>query len=233
MKEESKMDKYAIETNLLTKKYRHTTAVDQISLQIVQGEIFGLIGENGAGKSTLMKMLSGMVNSTSGDFKIFGHKPSEDKYLYRRMGVLIEEAGLLGSMTAFDNISDCENDISNFSKETNTAFWIEDSNGRMIYPAEASMETSTTSADCTVTFDEDESFIDMQPFGETTTNFYPFTLKNGTAYALAVQTDLFVVQQATKVLLSILPYVILMIFLLSLLCAWILYTVYHLDLLCN
>ena len=104
MKEESKMDKYAIETNLLTKKYRHTTAVDQISLQIVQGEIFGLIGENGAGKSTLMKMLSGMVNSTSGDFKIFGHKPSEDKYLYRRMGVLIEEAGLLGSMTAFDNM---------------------------------------------------------------------------------------------------------------------------------
>ena len=104
MKEESKMDKYAIETNLLTKKYRHTTAVDQISLQIVQGEIFGLIGENGAGKSTLMKMLSGMVNSTSGDFKIFGHKPAEDKYLYRRMGVLIEEAGLLGSMTAFDNM---------------------------------------------------------------------------------------------------------------------------------
>ena len=87
------------------------------------------------------------------------------------------------------------------------------------------METSNTSADYTVTFDEDESFIDMQPSGATTTNFYPFTLKNGTAYTLAVQTDLFVVQQATKVLLSILPYVILMVFLLSLLCAW-LYTRY-------
>lgn len=78
---------------------------------------------------------------------------------------------LVEQMTAFDNISDCENDISNFSKETNAAFWIEDSNGRMIYPDEASIETSTTSADCTVTFDEDESFIDMQPSGETTTNF--------------------------------------------------------------
>ena len=107
---------------------------------------------------------------------------------------------LVEQMTAFDNISDCENDISNFSKETNAAFWIEDSNGRMIYPDEASMETSTTSADYTVTFDEDESLIDMQPSGKTTTNFYPFTLKNGTAYTLAVQTDLFVVQQATKVL---------------------------------
>ena len=132
---------------------------------------------------------------------------------------------LVEQMTAFDNISDCENDISSFSKETNAAFWIEDSNGRMIYPDEASMETSTTSADYTVTFDEDESLIDMQPSGKTTTNFYPFTLKNGTAYTLAVQTDLFVVQQATKVLLSILPYVILMVFLLSLLCAW-LYTRY-------
>lgn len=132
---------------------------------------------------------------------------------------------LVEQMTAFDNISDCENDISNFSKETNAAFWIEDSNGRMIYPDETSMETSTTSADYTVTFDEDESLMDMQPSGKTTTNFYPFTLKNGTAYTLAVQTDLFVVQQATKVLLSILPYVILMVFLLSLLCAW-LYTWY-------
>ena len=128
---------------------------------------------------------------------------------------------LVEQMKSFDNISDCENDVSNFSKETNASFWIEDNNGRMIYPDEASMETSTTSADYTVTFDEDESFIDMQPSGATTTNFYPFTLKNGNAYTLAVQTDLFVVQQATKVLLSILPYVILMVFLLSLLCAWL------------
>lgn len=80
---------------------------------------------------------------------------------------------LVEQMTAFDNISDCENDISNFSKETNAAFWIEDSNGRMIYPDEASMKTSTTSADYTVTFDEDESLIDMQPSGKTTTKFLP------------------------------------------------------------
>ena len=45
---------------------------------------------------------------------------------------------LVEQMKSFDNISDCENDISNFSKETNASFWIEDSNGRMIYPDEAS-----------------------------------------------------------------------------------------------
>ena len=132
---------------------------------------------------------------------------------------------LVEQMTDFDNIDDCKNEITDFSAKTNAAFWIEDTNGCIIYPNEASIETSTVSADQTVTFDEDESFVDMQPSGTTTTNFYPITLKNGTTYTLAVQTDLFVVQQATKVLLSILPYVILMIFVLSLLCSW-LYTRY-------
>jgi len=132
---------------------------------------------------------------------------------------------LAEQMTDFDNIDDCEDELTDFSAETNATFWIEDSNGYIIYPNEASPETSTVSADQIVTFDQGESFIDMQPSGTTTTNFYPITLKNGTTYTLAVQTDLLVVQQATKVLLSILPYVILMVFVLALLCAW-LYTAY-------
>ena len=132
---------------------------------------------------------------------------------------------LAEQMTGFDNIDDCEDELTDFSAETNATFWIEDSNGYIIYPNEASPETSTVSADQIVTFDQGESFIDMQPSGTTTTNFYPITLKNGTTYTLAVQTDLLVVQQATKVLLSILPYVILMVFVLALLCAW-LYTAY-------
>ena len=132
---------------------------------------------------------------------------------------------LAEQMTGFDNIDDCEDELTDFSAETNATFWIEDSNGYIIYPNEASPETSTVSADQIVTFDQGESFIDMQPSGTTTTNFYPITLKNGTTYTLAIQTDLLVVQQATKVLLSILPYVILMVFVLALLCAW-LYTAY-------
>ena len=131
---------------------------------------------------------------------------------------------LAEQMADFNNIDDCENELADFSAKTNAAFWIEDSNGNIIYPNEVAAEISTVSADQAVTFDEDESFID-QPSEATTTNFYTITVKNGTAYTLVVQTDLFVVQQATKVLLSILPYVILMVFLLSLLCAW-LYTRY-------
>ena len=100
---------------------------------------------------------------------------------------------LVEQMTDFDNIDDCKNELADFSAKTNAAFWIEDSNGYIIYPNEMLMETSTVSTDQTVTFDEDESFVDMQPSGATTTNFYPITLKNGTAYTLAVQTDLIIV----------------------------------------
>ena len=127
---------------------------------------------------------------------------------------------LAKQMASFERITDCENDLFDFSKKTSATFWIEDSNGSIIYPNDTSMETSSISSDYTVTFDEGDPFIDMQPSGKTTTNFYPVTLKNGESYTLAVQTDLFIVQQATKVLLSILPYVILMIILLSILCAW-------------
>ena len=72
---------------------------------------------------------------------------------------------LAEQMADFNNIDDCENELADFSAETNAAFWIEDSNGNIIYPNEVATEISTVSADQAVTFDEDESFIDMQPYG--------------------------------------------------------------------
>ena len=86
---------------------------------------------------------------------------------------------LAEQMADFNNIDDCENELADFSAKTNAAFWIEDSNGNIIYPNEVATEISTVSADQAVTFDDDESFIDTQPSGTTTTNFYPITLKTG------------------------------------------------------
>ena len=56
------MQTYAITTHALSKTYRKTRAVDDVTLNIPRGEIFGLVGENGAGKSTLMKMLAGLIH---------------------------------------------------------------------------------------------------------------------------------------------------------------------------
>ena len=57
----------AIHTVNLTKKYKDTTAVDGLNLQIMQGELFALLGVNGAGKTTTIKMLSCLTQPTSGD----------------------------------------------------------------------------------------------------------------------------------------------------------------------
>lgn len=98
------MSEYVLEVNDLTKTYKHFNALDHVSLTIEQGAIYGLIGQNGAGKSTMMKIISGISHPSSGSFKLFDHKPEEDSYLYRRIGVLIENAGQYPSLNAFDNM---------------------------------------------------------------------------------------------------------------------------------
>jgi ABC-2 type transport system ATP-binding protein len=58
--------KLAIETDNLSKRYGDVTAVDQLSLQVAEGEIYAFLGLNGAGKTTTIRMLLGMIRPTSG-----------------------------------------------------------------------------------------------------------------------------------------------------------------------
>ena len=60
-------------------EYKHTTAVDNISFEIQQGEIVGLIGPNGAGKSTTIKMLTGILFPTKGTIRVLGLEPQEER----------------------------------------------------------------------------------------------------------------------------------------------------------
>lgn len=128
---------------------------------------------------------------------------------------------LVDQLTVYNSFSDCEVALSEFSKETNAVFWVEDQNGSVIYPAGISTETEIISGDTAITFDEDEPLIDVTSSGKTSTSFYPIILKDGSTYTLVVQVDLLVVQQTAEVLWSIFPYVILMIFALSFLCSLI------------
>jgi ABC-2 type transport system ATP-binding protein len=61
-----------IETHGLTKKYGKITPVDDLSISIEEGEIFGLLGPNGAGKTTIIKMLATLLESTSGSASVNG-----------------------------------------------------------------------------------------------------------------------------------------------------------------
>ena len=67
-----------IEVKNLTKYYNDLCAVDQISLDIQQGEILGLLGPNGAGKTTTMRMLTGFLQPTSGSIRVKDYSIDED-----------------------------------------------------------------------------------------------------------------------------------------------------------
>lgn len=61
---------YIVTTTNITKQYKDTTALNNVSVHIPRGSIYGLVGNNGAGKTTLMRLLLGLQNPTSGQIKI-------------------------------------------------------------------------------------------------------------------------------------------------------------------
>jgi len=78
-----------IETDGLTKRYGDVVAVDQLSLRVPKGGVFGFLGPNGSGKTTTMGMLLGLVQSTSGQARIFGDAVGRSDTL-RRIGAMVE-----------------------------------------------------------------------------------------------------------------------------------------------
>jgi ABC-2 type transport system ATP-binding protein len=93
----------AVEVAGLTKVYGDMVAVDQLTLSVQRGEFFGFLGPNGAGKSTTIKMLSGLIQPTSGSARVAGidvlANPIEVK---RRMGILPEEVHTYERLTGFE-----------------------------------------------------------------------------------------------------------------------------------
>lgn len=93
-----------IETRNLTKIFGDHKAVNNISLTINQGDIYGLIGRNGAGKTTFMKMISNLSSPTSGTYQIFPKSGKDKNISQTRLSALIENVGTYPTMTAYDNM---------------------------------------------------------------------------------------------------------------------------------
>lgn len=93
-----------ITTNCLTKKYGKQLALDNVSVHIKKGEIYGLIGKNGAGKTTLLKILSNITVPTSGEATIMGMNLVEAKNNGIRIGSLIEDPGIYPNFSARENM---------------------------------------------------------------------------------------------------------------------------------
>lgn len=95
----------AINTVDLTKKYKDVTAVDRLNLQIRQGELFSLLGINGAGKTTTIKMLSCLVNPTSGDAYLNGKSIITDPYAVKSIiSVSPQETAVAPRLTVLENL---------------------------------------------------------------------------------------------------------------------------------
>ena len=95
---------YILTTNGLTKTYGKHNAADHISINVRQGDIYGLIGRNGAGKTTLLKMISGLAAPSEGDFTLFGYSGKEKAQVMHRIGTLIEAPGIYPELSAAENL---------------------------------------------------------------------------------------------------------------------------------
>lgn len=98
------MNEVILKTNNLTKKYKEFTALDNVSITISKGDIYGLIGRNGAGKTTLMKLITTLTNPTSGEFELFGEGENNITENKRRIGCLIENPSFFPNLTAYENL---------------------------------------------------------------------------------------------------------------------------------
>src|SRR5512147_2402480 len=94
-----------IHTENLTKKFNTTLAVDQLSLDIIEGEVFGFLGPNGAGKTTTVRMLSSLIAPTSGQALVNGYAVGKDDTNIRRsVGILTETPGMYDNLSAEYNL---------------------------------------------------------------------------------------------------------------------------------
>lgn len=94
-----------IEVKNLVKKFRDFIAVDNISFKVKKGEIFAFLGPNGAGKTTTIKMLTTLLNPTSGDIKINGFSPVSEKDKVRHsFGIVFQDPSVDDELTAYENM---------------------------------------------------------------------------------------------------------------------------------
>lgn len=96
----------AIDVHELTRRFGSFTAVDSISFQVHEGEVFGFLGANGAGKTTAIKMLIGLLAPTSGRATVAGYDVETDaEAIRRRIGYMSQRFSLYDDLTVRENVT--------------------------------------------------------------------------------------------------------------------------------
>src|SRR6187402_2188906 len=99
-------NQYSIEASKLSKHFGSFKAVDEISLQVKPGEIFGFLGANGAGKTTAMRMFCGLSTPTSGNAFVAGYDVhTQTESIKKNIGYMSQKFSLYEDLTIVENIA--------------------------------------------------------------------------------------------------------------------------------
>ena len=99
------MVRTVLRTEKLTKRFGTLTAVDQVDLDVYEGEVFGYLGPNGAGKTTTLRLLCALIAPTSGGAEVAGYRLGrDDPQIRAAVGILTEQPGLYERQSAWDNL---------------------------------------------------------------------------------------------------------------------------------
>ena len=102
---DSHMEK-VIEVSNLTKEYKGKKAVDNLSFDVYEGEILGLLGPNGSGKSTTINSILALLKYQGGSIKIFGEEMKPDSYdIKAKIGVIFQDVAVFNELNVYDNIN--------------------------------------------------------------------------------------------------------------------------------
>jgi ABC-2 type transport system ATP-binding protein len=93
-----------IETKNLSKSFADTIAVDNVSLHVKKGEIYGFLGLNGAGKTTTIKLLLGIIKQDKGSCFLFGEKPKQATDIWNEVGYLVETPHSYPNLSVIENL---------------------------------------------------------------------------------------------------------------------------------
>ncbi len=97
---------YVLTASGLSKKYGKFCALNDLTMHIPKGSIYGLVGKNGAGKTTLIRVICGLQEPTKGNYSIYGNKNTSKEIVKsrRRMGAVVESPAIYYNMTAEENL---------------------------------------------------------------------------------------------------------------------------------
>lgn len=99
---------YVLTTDALSKHYKKSKALNELSMHVPKGAIYGFVGKNGAGKTTLIRLICGLQEPTSGSYSLYGENNKEKGIIKsrKRMGAVVETPSIYLNMTAYDNLKE-------------------------------------------------------------------------------------------------------------------------------